>query len=72
MARTQNMGERDAAGATPSAPSRDENTALLPRSVRRWMLAGMATLLLAALYLISVRGTAILFDLRDAVSALCF
>ena len=72
MTRTQNVEERDAAGAAPSASSRDDNTTLLPRAVRRWMLAGMTALLLAALYLISVRGTAILFDLRDAVSALCF
>ena len=46
--------------------------ALLPRHVRHWVLAGVSVLLLAALYLIAVRGTAILFDLRDAVSAMCF
>ena len=46
--------------------------ALLPRHVRRWVLAGVSVLVFAALYLIAVRGTAILFDLRDAVSAMCF
>ena len=49
-----------------------ESTGLLPRTVRRWVWACVGTLLLAGLYLISVRGTVILFDLRDAVAAWCF
>lgn len=46
-------------------------TALLPRSVRRWVVGALVFLVAAAGYLIAVRGTAILFDLRDAVSAIC-
>lgn len=46
-------------------------TTLFPKSVRRWLWSGLSALLLATIYLFSVRGTAILFDLRDAVSALC-
>lgn len=46
--------------------------ALFPRRVRRWLLLGLAALLLSGVYLISVRGTAILFDLTDAVKSFCF
>jgi hypothetical protein len=45
---------------------------LLPRSVRRWVLAGLCVTLAAALYLIAVRGTAILFDLGAGLAAICF
>ncbi len=46
--------------------------ALLPPAVRRWVVVGLGLLLAAALYLISVRGTAIIFDLGSAIGALCF
>ena len=48
------------------------SNALLPPLVRRWVITGVGVLLAAAVYLIAVRGTAVLFDLRDAVSAFCF
>jgi hypothetical protein len=48
------------------------HTALLPRGVRRWVLTGLGAGLASALYLISVRGTAILFDLGAAIGAICF
>ena len=54
-----------------ASPSRIDG-ALMPRAVRRRVLAAIGLLLAAALYLISVRGTAILYDLRDVVSAMCF
>jgi hypothetical protein len=47
-------------------------SALLPRGVRRWVLAGLGVGLASALYLISVRGTAIIFDLGSAIGAICF
>jgi hypothetical protein len=47
-------------------------TTLLPRSVRRWVMAGVGVLLLAATYLLAVRGTAIIFDLGSAIGAICF
>ena len=59
-------------GLSSTAASVDDGGALLPRHVRRWVLAGLGALILMAVYLIAVRGTAILFDLRDAVSAFCF
>ena len=49
----------------------DNSQHLLPRGVRRWVWSGVGALMLIALYLFSVRGTAILFDLRDAI-AMCF
>jgi hypothetical protein len=48
------------------------SAALLPRGVRRWVLAGLGAALATALYLIAVRGTAILFDLGSAIGAICF
>ena len=48
-----------------------EPTALLPVGVRRWVQLGMGVLILTGIYLASVRGGAILYDLRDAV-AWCF
>lgn len=48
------------------------SNALLPPFVRLWVISGVGVLLAAAVYLIAVRGTAVLFDLRDAVSAFCF
>ena len=67
-------GDFPATGGTTGVTGRAETdgTALLPRSVRRWLLTGLGAVLALALYLIAVRGSAILFDLRDAVSALCF
>lgn len=47
------------------------DTALLPRTVRRWVVGALVMLMAFATYLIAVRGSTILFDLRDAVSALC-
>jgi hypothetical protein len=47
-------------------------TTLLPRPVRRWVLAGLGVMLLAATYLFTVRGTAIIFDLGSAIGAICF
>jgi hypothetical protein len=47
-------------------------SALLPRTVRRWMLAALGVGLASALYLILVRGTAIIFDLGSAIGAICF
>ena len=58
--------ERGAADVSANA-----SVALLPPHVRRWVLAGLAGLILMAMYLFAVRGTAILFELRDAVSAFC-
>ena len=58
--------------AGPSDRASRDGAALFPRSVRRWVLASLGTLLALAAYLIAVRGTAILFDLRDAISAVCF
>ena len=46
-----------------------EPHALLPRAVRRWLAAAVGMLLALSLYLIAVRGSAIIFDLRDAVNA---
>ncbi len=46
-------------------------TALMPRAVRRWVVGGLALVMTLAVYLIAVRGSAILFDLRDAISAFC-
>ena len=45
---------------------------LMPRRVRRWMFGGVGVLLALTFYLLAVRGTAILFDLRDAVGSICF
>ena len=58
---------------TPSTDTeRTQSDALFPAHVRRWLLAVVGSLMVAAIYLIAVRGSAILFDLRDAVSAFCF
>jgi hypothetical protein len=46
--------------------------ALLPRAVRRTVLAGVGTLLAVSLYLLIVRGPAILFDLARGAAAYCF
>ena len=46
--------------------------ALLPRTVRRWLMGTLGVTLALSLYLIAVRGTAIIFDLRDAISAFCY
>ena len=57
----------------PSAESRQlDPQTLLPRTVRRWLVTVVGSLLALSLYLIAVRGTAIIFDLRDAISAFCF
>jgi hypothetical protein len=55
----------------PAAPSAD-SAALLPPVVRRWVTRSLGLVLALALYLIAVRGTAIIFDLGDAISAFCF
>ena len=52
--------------------ARDVADNSMPPRIRRWVIGCVAAILFAALYLIAVRGTAILFDLRDAVSAMCF
>ncbi len=49
-----------------------DDGALLPRAVRRWVIGGVIAVMALAGYLFAVRGTAILFDLKDAVSAFCF
>ena len=49
----------------------DDGTSM-PRVVRRWVIGGVGMLLAVTFYLVAVRGTAILFDLRDAVSSICF
>lgn len=54
-----------------AAADEPSGTALMPRSVRRWVAGGLALVVAIAAYLIAVRGTAILFDLRDAISAFC-
>ena len=66
MAVTQ-ANNSDAKTAAP-----DVAGGLLPPLVRRWVGGGLALLLASAAYLIAVRGTAIVFDLAQAVSALCF
>ena len=64
---THDIDLEHAAAAAPA-----DTGALLPRRVRRWVLMAVGILLAATLYLVAVRGTAILFDLRDAVGAMCF
>lgn len=64
MPRANDIDETTASG--------ESSRALLPRVVRRWVLGGLAVLVLAACYLIAVRGTVILFDMADAVKAFCF
>ena len=49
-----------------------DDGALLPRAVRRWVIGFVFAVMALAGYLFAVRGTAILFDLKDAVSAFCF
>ncbi len=46
--------------------------ALLPPRIRSWLLAVVGCVVALSLYLIAVRGSSIIFDLRDAVSAFCF
>jgi hypothetical protein len=55
-----------------SVPSDVESSALLPRTVRRWLTGSLGVVLALALYLIAVRGTSIIFDLSSAISAFCF
>ena len=58
---------------TANAPATDAlDAGVLPRRVRVCLIIALAPLLLVAAYLFAVRGSAILFDLRDAVGALCF
>jgi hypothetical protein len=57
---------------TEATQTVEGDTALLPRGVRRWVLAGLCVMLAAALYLVAVRGTAILFDLGEGLRAICF
>jgi hypothetical protein len=45
---------------------------LLPPTVRRGLWIALGTVMLSALYLISVRGTAIIFDIASAVGTYCF
>lgn len=54
-----------------TATTEPSGSALMPRNVRRWVAGGVGLMVAVAAYLIAVRGTAILFDLRDAVSAFC-
>ena len=61
--RTSDVGE-------PTADQSDR--ALLPSHVRKWVLVLGTLLVMIAVYLGAVRGTAILYDLRDAVAAICF
>lgn len=53
-------------------PSDVSDRALFPPQVRKWVLVLTALLVMVAIYLGAVRGTAILYDLRDAVAAICF
>jgi hypothetical protein len=50
----------------------DEPRSLFPPSIRRWVFAGLVAVIGGATYLVAVRGTTILYDLRDAVAAICF
>ena len=53
-------------------PPIEMDTALLPRPVRRAVLTGVGLLLAGAVYLMVVRGPAILFDLARSAMAYCF
>ncbi len=64
------MKDRSMPRVAPS-PSTDAS-ALFPRAVRRWLTGSLAVVLALTLYLIAVRGTAIIFDLGEAISAFCF
>jgi hypothetical protein len=60
---------------TPARKTSDadvEPRGLLPPLVRRWVFAGLVVVIGSATYLVAVRGTAILYDLRDAMAAICF
>ncbi len=59
-------------GSAATEAANATGSALLPRSVRRWVTAGLGLALACALYLIAVRGTAILYDLGSAIGAICF
>jgi hypothetical protein len=48
------------------------DTALLPRQLRRAVMALVAVLLAGATYLMLVRGPALLFDLARGAMAYCF
>ncbi len=50
----------------------EPNSALLPPAARRWVWLTLAALLGSAVYLLAVRGTAILYDLGQGLAALCF
>jgi hypothetical protein len=50
----------------PSSPP------LLPRPLRRWGGVTLLLALLAALYVIAVRGTVILYDIGQGLAAICF
>ncbi len=48
----------------------EDGDALMPRPVRRGVIAAVALLLAAAVYLFAVRGTALLFDLAHMTAGL--
>lgn len=66
--------DRTGAADVPGNGTADEtgSTGLFPSGVRRALLGVLAAITLAGLYLISVRGPAILFDLADGIASLCF
>lgn len=58
---------------TPAVgPASQDDAALLPRHVRRVVLAVVGILMAAAAYLVIARGPAILFDLARSAAAYCF
>ena len=48
------------------------NATLFPPQVRRVLWGALGVVLLSAVYLIAVRGTAIIFDIATAVGSFCF
>lgn len=57
---------------TPPDVNGGAGGSLFPPQVRRVMWGALGAVLLSAVYLISVRGTAIIFDIATAVGSFCF
>ncbi|MEQ1650274.1 MAG: hypothetical protein ABL898_16970 [Hyphomicrobiaceae bacterium] len=65
-------GSRQIDGVPGGGPVEPDGGGLLPPKVRHGLWLALGAVMVSALYLISVRGTAIIFDIASAVGSYCF